>query len=228
MTDAELDIAALKRGLDAFDAEEARVKWYETSDEIECVACGGGYSLTPGLEPTALCNHCPHELVPRLITALESARRERDALREKVDEEVEYGPALDRANLRTNIALEERDTARAEAEQLRAERDALAARICKRCNSCIGDCATLQAVEDTQNETAEAIATWLDDWGPTVGEARSLICDAAKDPDLILFTTSDDDDYIGTTDISFENTCLAIMAALRSGEWRTTKGDAGK
>ena len=42
MTDAELDIVALKRGIDAFDQEEARDKWNETHDKIECVACGGG------------------------------------------------------------------------------------------------------------------------------------------------------------------------------------------
>ena len=86
MTDAELDIVALKRGIDAFDQEEARDKWNETHDKIECVACGGGYSLTPGLEPTALCDSCGHDLVPRLITALESARRERDEARRLLHE----------------------------------------------------------------------------------------------------------------------------------------------
>lgn len=84
------------------------------------------------------------QLVPRLITALESARRERDVWKERDH----------RSNVTLKLVLEQRDEAEQARDEYKEQRDC-AARAASRSHTLLTACAI------RERETAEAIAAWL-------------------------------------------------------------------
>lgn len=82
--------------------------------------------------------------------------------------------------------------------------------------------ALLDQLEQARKErdvTAEAIATWLDEYEPTLDECRRSLSIAAKEP-VSIFNAQPGTDLANCTDISFDNTCLVIRQAIRDGKWK--------
>jgi len=98
-------------------------------------------------------------------------------------------------------------TRAAEAEQLRAERDALENQFA----SLVAKTVAHPMAVVVENETAEAIATWLD------GEAKWLR--AQGNP----YRHSENEETDAKADAA-----ESFAESIREGQWRTTKGDAGK
>lgn len=132
MTDAELEEA--KRLCDAATPGE----WSHATESRETkyervyvgVEDGPGATVSQWANPRdAAFIAASRQLVPRLIAALESTRRERDDLADKLMTSERQFDAIGLINEANVLLAEQRDAARAEAEQLRAERDALPAQI---------------------------------------------------------------------------------------------------
>ncbi len=106
--------------------------------------------------------------------------------------------------------------------KLTADRDRLYDTISKlslEAGRCSGMIETLPIRDaEVERRTVEAIAEWLDAWDPTVGEAIALVGE--------LWFLIDEHDVTRDTplnrapNLSFENVCLLVMAALRAGAWR--------
>jgi len=79
----------------------------------------------------------------------------------------------------------------------------------------------LRAAQDDTVElnTAEQIAAWLDEWTPTLGECREALSEVVSEP-VTLFASRPDTDTASMSDISFDNTVLVVMHAIRAGLWR--------
>lgn len=130
-------------------------------------------------------------LVPRLLDALEQASKERDGNKAAIDMlDAEANGQMER-----NIELRtERDALRAELERVKAERDEAVRR----------EQLHATVLDIVRDETAEAIAAWLDDWKPDYMLRRD-------------YGVQNDDEFL-------DRAVEMVASQVRAGAWRAKEG----